>query len=693
VTTPLRPGDPRQLGGYQLLSRLGEGGMGTVYLGRGRDGRLVAIKVIRPEYSSEDEFRARFRSEVTRARQVPPFCTAEVIDADPEHHPPYLVVEYVDGPSLADVVHEQGPLAAGSLHSVAVGVATALTAIHGAGVIHRDLKPRNVLFSLGTPKVIDFGIARALEVTSQHTRTDQMVGTVAYMAPERFDTGTARSVSPAADVFAWGAVVAYAGTGRTPFQGDSAAATAARILTQPPELTGLYGSLRDLVALTLAKDPADRPSSHELLDMLLTAGPAAASAMPSDLRQAAEAAQHSGRFSTGDTPTPIRPRARRRTWAWVTAGIATLAVLAAGFLVSRSGPGDGRRTAAALPAASASGSSAPSSAAAVASAVPVSVRGQSVIDSLGRPGQWAATKEDAGTCVFAGHLAVTTGSSGEYQCRGPKDTFAGDQTIKTDVRLDETGSCAEIWFRYVALSGYRLSVCAAALKLELDDDDNGVSALATASTGLFAVGSRHRIEIAVRNAVATASVDNAPLVKAPVTDPTLASGQVVLGAAVAEDSSEAKASFANVEIRPTPPAGPQPLFTDVTEGASQSIAKILAYNRAAHSAVVEPVLYYSGPDYCKAHAIKATDSRCEREWETDDSHEKVTVPLADDARLTTVRDGDPDCMRSISDIVIAGSCKLTPTGYASWLKDHGEALVRLSVQNGTTTAIAELFLP
>jgi serine/threonine protein kinase len=203
VKSPLRPGDPRRLGGYELLARLGEGGMGTVFLGRGAAGRLVAVKVIRPEFAYEDEFRARFRSEVNRARQVPPFCTAEVLDADPGHRTPYLVVEYVDGPSLAEVVDDQGPLAAGNLHSVAIGVATALAAIHGAGVIHRDLKPRNVLFSLGTPKVIDFGIARALEVTSQHTRTDQMVGTVAYMAPERFD-GDSRTVTPAADVFAWG---------------------------------------------------------------------------------------------------------------------------------------------------------------------------------------------------------------------------------------------------------------------------------------------------------------------------------------------------------------------------------------------------------------------------------------------------------------------------------------------------------
>ncbi|WP_123678726.1 protein kinase domain-containing protein [Couchioplanes caeruleus] len=130
---PLLPGDPRRLGGYRLEGRLGQGGMGTVYLGYGPDGRPVAIKVIKPEYAYEEQFRARFRSEVTRARQVPPFCTAEVLDADADHETPYLVVEYVDGPSLAEIVAQQGPLSSGNLYSVAVGVATVLAAIHGAG--------------------------------------------------------------------------------------------------------------------------------------------------------------------------------------------------------------------------------------------------------------------------------------------------------------------------------------------------------------------------------------------------------------------------------------------------------------------------------------------------------------------------------------------------------------------------------
>jgi eukaryotic-like serine/threonine-protein kinase len=294
---PLRKGDPRKLGRYELVGRLGEGGMGVVYLARGADGRQVAIKMIRADLEVDEEFRRRFRSEVNRARQVPPFCTAEVLDADPDHERPYLVVEYVDAPSLSAVVAERGPLSPANLHALAIGMATALTAIHGAGVIHRDLKPSNVLLAPGSPKVIDFGIARAVEATSHHTATNQWLGTVAYMAPERFGDNAGTVITPAADVFAWGAVLAYAGTGRTPFAADSPPVVAARILTQPPDLTGLVPPLRDLVERTLAKDPADRPTSRALLDLLLAAGPdrppavAAALAQQPGLLFAAEEAQ------------------------------------------------------------------------------------------------------------------------------------------------------------------------------------------------------------------------------------------------------------------------------------------------------------------------------------------------------------------------------------------------------------------
>ena len=158
--------------------------MGSVYLADSPQGRTVALKVIRADLAEEPEFRRRFRSEVARAQEVPSFCTAEVLDADPDHDPPYLVVEYVDGPSLSEVVLDRGPLTPANLYGLAIGVATALAAIHSADVIHRDLKPSNVLLAPGTPKVIDFGIARGAHGTDAETRTDQLIGTVAYMAPE-----------------------------------------------------------------------------------------------------------------------------------------------------------------------------------------------------------------------------------------------------------------------------------------------------------------------------------------------------------------------------------------------------------------------------------------------------------------------------------------------------------------------------
>jgi predicted Ser/Thr protein kinase len=566
---PLHPGDPRQLGGYQLLSRLGVGGMGTVYLARSAAGRLVAIKVVRPEFSDHDEFRARFRSEVNRVRQVPPFCTAEVIDADPDHRTPYLVVEYVDGPTLAEVVERQGPLVAGSLHSVAIGVATALAAIHSAGVIHRDLKPRNVLFALGTPKVIDFGIARALDVTSQHTGTDQMVGTVAYMAPERFDAGIQRLVSPAADIFAWGVIVTYAGTGRTPFAADSPAATAARILTQPPDLSGLTRPLRDLVALTLAKEPEDRPTAHELLDLLLAAGPPGAPTLAVDLAQrpelnrAAQAAQRSGRHATGGSGrfgrgrTAVHGQARpgrRRTALLVGAA---LLLVAAGAVAAPSagrllaGPADD----AVLPSAVVSVAPTPRMPAASTPPVPRALRGPTVLDPLDRPGQWSADTSDGtaehvpGTCTFDGQLVVTTRDANEYECAGPADIFAGEQSIAVDVTVDTQTTCALIWFRRTATGGYRLSLCPDVVRLDLDAGVGADAALGAAPSTLFQPGLRRRLLISADGPVATVTVAGTVIARFPIQDPSLVAGQVVLGVLAVRPEGSGRAMFAKIEIR------------------------------------------------------------------------------------------------------------------------------------------------
>ncbi|GAA1594259.1 serine/threonine-protein kinase [Actinoplanes couchii] len=331
---PLLPGDPVTLGRYRVLSRLSQGGMGAVYLGveSGRHLR-VAIKVIRPEFADDPEYRARFRSEARRAREVPSFCTAAVLDADPEHHTPYLVFEYIEGPPLSQVVRERGPLHGPALTGLAVGSATALAAIHGAGVIHRDLKPGNVLLTSGGIKVIDFGIARTTDLTSAHTRTNQMVGTVSYMAPERFESVAGADVTPAADIFAWGVLVAYAATGRTPFESDSPTATAMKILTQQPNLDGLDGPLRTVVEGALGKAPERRPTAQQVLDVLLKSPQLALPAASATGRAPAPAAQ--------PAPRPALPRARpiRRLHAGAVAVVTAITGLGVAGYQLTAGPG------------------------------------------------------------------------------------------------------------------------------------------------------------------------------------------------------------------------------------------------------------------------------------------------------------------------------------------------------------------
>jgi predicted Ser/Thr protein kinase len=381
MSQPLHPGDLRRLGDYEVLGRLGEGGMGTVYLGRAGNGRLVAIKVVRRDYAADDEFLRRFRSEVNRAREVPPFSTAEVLGADPDHDPPYLVVEYVDGPSLASVVREQGPLYGSALQSVAVGIATALTAIHGARVIHRDLKPHNVLMARGGVKVIDFGIARPLEVTSAHTRTDQMVGTIAYMAPERFEPEQVAPVGFPADIFAWGAVVTYAATGRTPFAADSAPATAMRILTQPPRLDGLDEPLRTIVERSLAKEPADRPTARELLDLLLNAQHRPVATAAARIAEPPPVEPYGAARTPAAYAAPAGPVARRRKRRWglpVAAGVLLAAGggLYASHLISSGTPLSAAPTATVTTTVTVPSSAAPASPSAGPSGLPGILTGQ-----------------------------------------------------------------------------------------------------------------------------------------------------------------------------------------------------------------------------------------------------------------------------------------------------------------------------
>ncbi|WP_067829445.1 ABC transporter substrate-binding protein [Actinomadura kijaniata] len=262
---PLRDGDPRRIGGYALTGLLGEGGQGAVYLAEDEPGHPVAVKLLHARFSGDARARQRFAAELAVTRRVAPFCTARVLDADVDGDRPYIVSEYIDGPPLARVLAEHGPRSGAELDRLAIGTMTALTAIHEAGVAHRDLKPGNVLLAADGPRVIDFGIARALDATG--TLSSTAVGTPAYMAPEQI---TGARVGPAADVFAWGTTMVTAATGRPAFGQDSIPAVMHRILHLPPELGALPEPLRSVVAGCLDKDPARRPASQQVLLRLLS---------------------------------------------------------------------------------------------------------------------------------------------------------------------------------------------------------------------------------------------------------------------------------------------------------------------------------------------------------------------------------------------------------------------------------------
>src|SRR6266540_3421170 len=239
--------------------------MGVVYLGQARDRRLVAVKVVRADRTSDPESSTRFRREVRAASGVAGFCTARVLDADLDAPQPYYVTEYVQGPTLQEAVEDGGPLTGSRLEAFAVGVAEALEAIHAAGVVHRDLKPSNVLLSREGPKVIDFGIARTVDATTL-TQTGKVVGSVNWLAPEQLRTGKA---SEASDVFAWGGLVTFAGTGHPPFGQGAVGTIAHRILHEEPDLRGLHGRLLELVRAAMDRDPSRRPSPRLLLGSLV----------------------------------------------------------------------------------------------------------------------------------------------------------------------------------------------------------------------------------------------------------------------------------------------------------------------------------------------------------------------------------------------------------------------------------------
>ncbi|MFF7381196.1 PQQ-binding-like beta-propeller repeat protein [Streptomyces massasporeus] len=259
---PLHSDDPKSIGGYRLLDRLGAGGMGVVFRARARSGRHVALKVVHAQYAADPVFRARFRQEIAAVRKVSGAFTAPVLDADPEAARPWMATQYVPGPSLARRIRDRGALPDTELRALALGLVEALRDIHRAGVVHRDLKPANVLLAEDGPRVIDFGISRAAENHQTLTETGQMIGTPPFMSPEQLVD--ARAVGPASDVFSLGSLLVYAVTGRGPFDADSPYLTAYRVVHNAPVLDGVEPRLRALLERCLAKEPADRPGLDEL---------------------------------------------------------------------------------------------------------------------------------------------------------------------------------------------------------------------------------------------------------------------------------------------------------------------------------------------------------------------------------------------------------------------------------------------
>ncbi|SED18374.1 bifunctional serine/threonine-protein kinase/ABC transporter substrate-binding protein [Streptomyces melanosporofaciens] len=321
MTDKLTASDPARIGGHRLLARLGAGGMGVVYLGRAESGELAAVKVILPEYADQSEFRARFRREVAAARRVDSPWAVPVTGADPDAPAPWLATAFVAGPSLAEAVATCGPLPPRGVRILGRMLARALTAVHDAGLVHRDVKPGNVLIAVDGPRLIDFGIARATEETAL-TSADMVIGTPGFLAPEQ---AQAQPASPASDVFALGCLLSYAATGRPPFGTGAVDALLYRTVHDEPHLDGVPDDTRDLLERCLAKDPAARPTAREVDETLVEDTPqdsvdwlpdavvrliadrsAAMLALP-DIEATALDAAADGQPAEGPADTPVTP--------------------------------------------------------------------------------------------------------------------------------------------------------------------------------------------------------------------------------------------------------------------------------------------------------------------------------------------------------------------------------------------------
>jgi len=357
---PLRDTDPREVGGYRLLGRLGEGGQGVVFLALSATRTRAAVKLLPP--TTDPQVRSRFLKEVAAAQQVAGFCTAQVLDAGIFERRPFIVSEYVSGPSLVEVIQHHGPRSGAVLERIAVATLTALGAVHAVGMVHRDFKPGNVLLGPDGPVVIDFGLAAVPGMTTTGLSGQVAVGTPAFMSPEQL---SGARVSAAADMWAWAVTIAFAGTGELPFKGESLTATAYAILHSEPTVGPLSEPLGSIVLRCLSKNPALRPTAHAALSQLVAAGarpegpvPPEAPAVPEDddayrappapLPAMAPEAQHASdnglngarpapagtqAISAGTQPASAEPQAAasRGRWHWRAGAVAASVLLVAGL--------------------------------------------------------------------------------------------------------------------------------------------------------------------------------------------------------------------------------------------------------------------------------------------------------------------------------------------------------------------------
>jgi Protein kinase domain len=309
---PLRDTDPREVGIYRLLGRLGEGGQGVVFLAVGPAGSQAAVKLL--PSTTDPQVRSRFLKEVAAAQRVARFCTAQVLDAGIFERRPFIVSEYVSGPSLVEVLEQFGPRGGAALERIAVATLTALGAVHAAGMVHRDFKPGNVLLGPDGPVVIDFGLAAVPGMTTTGHSGQAAVGTPAFMAPEQL-AGT--KVTAAADMWSWAVTMAFAGTGELPFKGESLTAAAFAILHSEPHVARLPEPLGSLVHRCLDKDPAVRPSARDALGELVAAGARLVGPMPPMVSALTADEQTSGSpCASAAPPEPRRGSGDGLTGGW-----------------------------------------------------------------------------------------------------------------------------------------------------------------------------------------------------------------------------------------------------------------------------------------------------------------------------------------------------------------------------------------